>query len=111
MRAVLYVSTIFFISAAVPVTINSTFCRFWKAVPLIDQVDDVELSKLAPVSAPTYSSQLKIIFSALSVELVRPEILPLAAITEADELVIRDLIFSEESLIVIPEAKLSVITF
>ena len=43
--------------------------------------------------------------------LVKPDMLPLAAITDAVELVIRDLIFSEESLIVIPEAKLSVITF
>ena len=95
--AVAYVSTIFFISAEVPETINSIFFKFWKAFPLIDQVELTFLSNDAPVSAPTYSSQLSSILSLLPLDVVIPAILPLAEIIAAAELVINDLTFSDVS--------------
>ena len=109
--AAAYVSTIFFISAEVPETINSIFFKFWKALPLIDQVELTFLSNESPVKAPTYSSQLSTILSLLPLEVVIPAMLPFAEIIAEEELVIKDLTFSEVSAIVTPEAKLSVNKF
>ena len=74
-------------------------------------MDVEELAKLPPSSAPTYSSQVKIIFSVVSVVLVKPLILAFAATTEAVVFVIRVLILSEESVMVTPDVKLSDIKF
>ena len=65
------------------------------------------LSKDVPDNAPIYSSQLSCIFSLASEEVVILLMYVFTAITDEEVFVIRDLILSAVSEIVIPEDKLS----
>ena len=106
-----YVSTIDWISVAVPVTTNSILFKLWKAVALVSQVEVSVLSKLVPDNAPMYSSQVSWIFSLAAFELAILPIYFFTEITSEFVLVIKDLTLSGVSVTVIPLEKLSAIKF